>query len=157
VDDSDSGAIRVAELFPPAESLVPHRGNALFLRRVLEARGSALRALGVIPGGSAFAEGGAVPCYVGLDLAAQAAAALETLRLSAPGPEIGYLVGIREARFEEATLPLYRDILVEVRLQDRAGPLAHHEVRLAVGDATCLSAVLSTLRLARSGEGPAPS
>ena len=130
---------------------MPHRGPSLMIRRILETSGNELRCVGRIPTGSPFAAGGTAPCFVGLDLLAQAAAALEALQRaasSAGGPGIGYVVGIREARFETSTLPLGSDLVAHVRLLDGTVSLAHQEVRLAEGDTSCLSAVLTTFRVA---------
>lgn len=135
--------------FPPVEALVPHRGPSLLIQRVLEMGGNELRCAGRIPSESAFAAAGAAPNFVGLDLLAQAAAALETLQRverSAAAPEIGYLVGIREARFETPTLLLGPELTAHVRLEGGTAALAHHEVRLLQAETLCLSAVLTTFR-----------
>lgn len=139
--------------FPAVEDLVPHRGPSLMIQRVLEAGGGELRAAGRIPLESAFATPEGAPCYVGLDLLAQAAGAIEALEHGAVpsdgGPAIGYLVGIREARFEVRRLPLGRDLTANVRQLSGALSLAHHAVRLDEGDAVRLSAVLTTFLLPR--------
>jgi predicted hotdog family 3-hydroxylacyl-ACP dehydratase len=87
---------------------------------------------------------------VGLDLLAQAAAALATLRRrhvdrEARG-EVGYLVGVREAHFEAATLPLAVPLIAHVRITGEAASVATHEVSLWLGDALCISAILTTFR-----------
>ena len=81
------------------EALVPHRGHALFLRRVLRCEADGIECTGVIPGAHPFVREGHAPAFLGLELAAQAAAALQALESSASllAPRPGYLVGIREA------------------------------------------------------------
>jgi len=86
--------------------------------------------------------------FVGLDLLAQAAAALATLRQrpserEARG-EVGYLVGVREARFETATLPLSVPLVAHVRITGEAAAVATHEGSLWLGEGICLSATLTT-------------
>ena len=49
-----------------------------------------------------------------------------------PGPRIGYLVGVREARFATPFLPAGRPFRVTARLQGSAPPLSIYEI--AVGD-----------------------
>jgi predicted hotdog family 3-hydroxylacyl-ACP dehydratase len=133
---------------PPPDALLPHRGGALFLRRVLSWEPGALAALCVIPSESPFVRDGRAPAVVGLDAAAQAAGAL--LRLEKTGgrggdaPRPGYLVAVREARFPTAWLRAGRELRVDVRRIGSAGPLAVHAVRLEADGVECLVARLST-------------
>lgn len=131
------------------EDLVPHRGNALFLRRVLRYEGDAIECVGVIPVGSPFVRDGQAPAFVGLELAAQAAAALQALGSSAEAkaPQPGYLVGVREAHFKVASIPADREIHARVRRTGRAGPLSVHEVEVVVAGADCVKGVISTYAL----------
>lgn len=142
--------MRSTETFPPVEDLIPHRGSALLLRQVLEASERELTGLGQISSESPFADLGSVPGFVGLDLLAQAAAALDALRRrpadrEARG-EVGYLVGVREARFETATLPLAVPLVAHVRITGESASFATHEGSLRLGDVLCLRATLSTFR-----------
>jgi predicted hotdog family 3-hydroxylacyl-ACP dehydratase len=149
-----------AEALPPAESLVPHRGPALLIGSVVAQEEDRLECLGRIPPDSAFAGGGAAECFVGIELAAQAAAALEALRRRRDGrgalPEIGYIVGIREARFELRGIPVGQELVARVRLLGGTAPLAVHEVHLFHGEIRCLSAQLSTYRTGRAVEPGRP-
>jgi len=144
----------VLEELPPVEALVPHRGPALLVDRVVAMSEDRLECVGRIPVDSAFADGEAAPCFVGLELAAQAAAALEALRhrrdFPNAGPQIGYIVGIREGRFEMGEIPLGQELRAQVRLLGGASPLAMHEVRLFHGEIPCLSAQVSTYRAGRA-------
>lgn len=143
-----------AEERPPVGTLVPHRGPALLIGSVVALGEDRLECLGRIPLDSAFASGGVVECFVGLELAAQAAAVLEVLRrrrdVEDALPEIGYIVGIREARFERAALPVDRELRAQVRLLGGAGSLARHEVQLFHEEMRCLSAQVSTYRTGRA-------
>jgi predicted hotdog family 3-hydroxylacyl-ACP dehydratase len=137
-----------SEVLPPVDHLVPQRGPSLLLSRVLKFEGDSLSAIGRIPTANAFAAKGAAPCFVGIEVAAQAAAALESLlrRRDSSGvaPQIGYLVGVRDARFDIQALPVEEDLIAHVHRTARAGALAIHEVHLLLGSTSCLSAVLTT-------------
>jgi predicted hotdog family 3-hydroxylacyl-ACP dehydratase len=128
------------------EDLVPHRGHALFLRRVLRCDASGIECVGVIPGGHPFVHDGHAPAFVGLELAAQAAAALQALEspASPETPRPGYLVGVREAHFKVASLPADLEIHARVRRTGRAGPLSVHDVLVEIAGVECLSGVIST-------------
>jgi predicted hotdog family 3-hydroxylacyl-ACP dehydratase len=128
------------------ETLVPHRGNALFLRQVLRHEADSIECIGVIPGSSAFVRDGRAPAYVGLELAAQAAGALEALSSEeAPlVPRAGYLVGVREARFASEWIPADSEVHARVRRTGRAGPLTVHDVVVEVAGVECVAGVIST-------------
>ena len=141
---------------PPAdrprsiEALVPQRGPALLLETVLDSSDESIVALGRVPFESPFLRAGMAPCFLGLELMAQAAGAFDALRRGRDEPsarsEIGYLVGIRGARFDGRPLPAGERLRAEVRQIGGASPLAVHEGRVFLGSVACLSAVLSTFR-----------
>ncbi len=139
----------MASSVPSPEDLVPHRGSALLLRRVLRCEGDSIECVGVIPGTSPFVRDGQAPAFVGLELAAQAAAALQALESSiGPGkPQPGYLVGVREAHFEVASIPADCEIHARVRRTGRAGPLSVHEVAVELAGTGCVRGVISTYAL----------
>ena len=85
-------------------------------------------AVAEVPPGHPLVEHGFVSALLGIEAAAQAAAVLEALqRTDAPGPRIGYLVGIREARLLGA-IPAGRPFLATARLQGGAFPLSIYEI-----------------------------
>lgn len=120
------------------------------MREVLQAEGEIASCRARIPADSPFVTDGLAPCLVGIDVAAQAAAALEALLRAGPSADrasrVGYVVGIRGARFETATLPAEADLTVAVRLLESASALAVHEVELRLGSTRAMSAVLTTFR-----------
>jgi len=120
--------------FPAIEHLLPHTPPARLLGGIAEASPEEIRAVAEIPPGHPLAVDGLVPAFLGIEAGAQAAAALEALNRSpdAPGPRIGYLVGVREARFSAAALPTGRPLLVAARFQGGAPPLSIYEI--AVGE-----------------------
>jgi predicted hotdog family 3-hydroxylacyl-ACP dehydratase len=119
----------------------------LFLRQVLHYDAESIECVGIIPAASAFVREGRARAYAGLELAAQAAAALQALeaaRGGRPTPAPGYLVGVREARFASAWIPADREVHARVRRTGRAGPLAIHEVLVEVAGIECVQGVIST-------------
>jgi 3-hydroxymyristoyl/3-hydroxydecanoyl-(acyl carrier protein) dehydratase len=123
--------------FPPPESLLPHARPALLLRAVVEASEGTIACLAEVPPDHPLVVAGRFPAFLALEAAAQAAAALEALgRREAPGPRIGYLVGIRDARFLAPSLPAGRPLRVSARLEGGAFPLSVYSAalgELAVG------------------------
>jgi predicted hotdog family 3-hydroxylacyl-ACP dehydratase len=138
----------MAETAARPDTLLPHRGAALFLRTVVSWEPGVLAAVCVVPPESPFVQAGRAPAFVGLDAAAQAAGAL--LRLEQTGgrageaPRPGYLVAVRAARFASAWIRAGRELRVDVRRTGSAGPLAVHAVRLEADGVECLVAELST-------------
>jgi 3-hydroxymyristoyl/3-hydroxydecanoyl-(acyl carrier protein) dehydratase len=123
-----------SRLFPPVASLVPHAPPALLVHSVLDASADALTGLAAIPAASPFVAAGRAPAFLALEAAAQGAAVLEALgRRDAPGPRIGYLVGLRNARFSVPWLPAERLFRIAVRLSGSAPPLSIYEVTVEGG------------------------
>lgn len=98
---------------------LPHAGAARMLSRVLAARGDTIVAEAVLSAASPFAglarEAGAAPAWVAIEMAAQAAAALELAgRDGDDGPRLGYLVRLRDVRCRRSTLPVGEPVRLEV-------------------------------------------
>lgn len=123
----------VAEL-PSVEALLPHAPPARLVRRVLMAAEEEIVCAAEISLFHPLVEGSRAPAFAGIEAAAQAAAILEALnrRREAPEPRIGYLVGVREARFAAPFLEAGRLMRVVARLQGGAFPLSIYEI--AVGN-----------------------
>ena len=135
------------EPLPPVEALIPHRGPALMLRHVLELDDDSLECVAAIPAESGFVAGGEAPSLVGIDVLAQAAGVLEAFRGRHDregGPRVGYLVGVREARFDRAVLPAEKPLLARVRRVSGLGGLVTHEARLSDQNQSLLWAVVTT-------------
>lgn len=121
--------------FADPAALLPHAPPARLVEAVLEHRPDALAVRARIPPGSPFAEGAVAPGLVALELAAQAAAALEALERAARGEpggaRRGYLVGARDARWAPVVLPVGAPLEVRVALEARALPLSHYRFEIA--------------------------
>jgi predicted hotdog family 3-hydroxylacyl-ACP dehydratase len=129
----------------PVDALVPHRGPARLIESVVRWRPGAITCRGRIPQASPLAQGERAPCYLGLELMAQGAAALEALvRAAEAVPRVGYLVGVSEARFLQPDLPVGTLLTAVVEQTGRAGPLGVYRGSVERDGVECLSATFST-------------
>jgi predicted hotdog family 3-hydroxylacyl-ACP dehydratase len=113
--------------------LLPHAPPARLVHGVLEASAAEIVCGAEIPPSHPLAAAGRAPALLGIEAAAQAAAVLESLaRREDSVPRIGYLVGVREARFAVPSLATDRPFRVSARLQGSAPPLSIYEI--AVGE-----------------------
>ncbi|HKI01933.1 MAG TPA: hypothetical protein VKK31_08140 [Thermoanaerobaculia bacterium] len=149
-DAAGSGDIEGA--FPPVGDLLPHAHPARLVQGIVEASSETIVAVAEIPAEHPLAAGGLAPAFLGIEAAAQAAALLEALsrRDEAPGPRIGYLVGVREARFAAAALPTGRPLRAAARLQGGAFPLSIYEIALGEPGREMVTGTISTF-LTRGG------
>jgi 3-hydroxymyristoyl/3-hydroxydecanoyl-(acyl carrier protein) dehydratase len=132
-----------------AADLLPHTHPARLVRGVIEASEDAIVCAAEVPLDHPLVVDGRFPAFLGVEAAAQAAAVLEALarRDQEPGPRIGYLVGIRDARFASPALPAGRSFEVTARLQGGAFPLSIYEVTAA----GAVTGVISTYISIRGG------
>jgi len=111
--------------WPEPSELIPHGPPMLMLARVGRVSDDALEGTCRIPPESAYAESGVAPGFVGLELAAQAAAACEAIRrrgsVGEPAPRLGYLVACRQATLS-GPLPLAERLTVSIRMTGAALP-----------------------------------
>ncbi len=118
------------DAFSPFEGLLPHAPPARLIRGVLETSAAGIVAAAEVPFGHPLVTDGLAPALLGIEAGAQAAAVLEALqRTDAPGPRIGYLVGIREARLL-GTFPAGRPFRATARLQGGAFPLSIYGIEV---------------------------
>jgi predicted hotdog family 3-hydroxylacyl-ACP dehydratase len=126
---------------PAAAVLLPHAPPARLLVAVLAAGTGGIVGTGGIPADHPLAAAGEAPGFLAIELAAQAAAALEALARQ-PGwpepagflPRLGYLVGVRGAHLP-ATLPTGIALRVTAVPAGGAGALSTYEAEVAVQDA----------------------
>jgi predicted hotdog family 3-hydroxylacyl-ACP dehydratase len=109
--------------------LLPHASPARLIRRAIAVEAEEIVCAAEIPPDHPLAGEGRAPAFLAIEAAAQGAAVLEALaRKDDPAPRIGYLVGIREARFGVTTLPVGRPFQVTARLAGSAPPLSIYEI-----------------------------
>jgi predicted hotdog family 3-hydroxylacyl-ACP dehydratase len=149
--DGDFGAADLPSAgFPSPETLLPHAPPALLLRAVAEVTEDAVVAVAEISPLHPLVTEGRLPTFLALEAAAQAAAALEALgRREIPGPRIagpriGYLVGIRDARFAVPSLPAGRPLRVAARFEGGAFPLSRYAVAVGETGREVAAGILST-------------
>ena len=130
--------------------LLPHQGTARLLTDVVRWSEGFIEAIGKIPADHPLAHVDGAPCFLGLELGAQAAAALEALtRAASTGDHMtrtGFLVRVHEATFLMSDLPLETPLRVMAQLEGAAPPLAIYRVSGAVEGIEFLRARLSTYR-----------
>lgn len=117
--------------FSPVGDLLPHAPPARLVRGTVETSPEGITVVAEVPPGHPLVTDGLASALLGIEAAAQAAAVLEALQRTDgdPGPRIGYLVGIREARLL-GTIPAGRPFRATARLQGGAFPLSIYEIRV---------------------------
>ena len=108
----------MSETFPPATELLPHRGRAALIDKVLEDTQDSIRVSAhITPENPYFVPGLGVPVWVGIELMAQAIAAHTGLgaRREQKPPRAGMLLGTRRFEASAAYFPAGSEL--EVRAQ----------------------------------------
>jgi 3-hydroxyacyl-[acyl-carrier-protein] dehydratase len=127
--------------------LLPHAPPARLIRGVIAAEAERIVCAAEIPPDHPLAVAGHAPAFLAVEAAAQGAAVLEALaREDDPAPRIGYLVGIREARFTGPPLPVGRPFQVSARLAGSAPPLSVYEIAAGGAMAGTISTYIATTR-----------
>jgi len=128
--------------------LLPHEGPARLLVRVVDSSPDSIVAEAAVERTAPYVIDGAVPSYVALEMAAQAAAALEAIESRRQGdgsaPRTGFLVRARRVRLEAAEFAPARPLRVTVQRIARAGPLHTYRARVSSPDGPLLDGELST-------------
>jgi predicted hotdog family 3-hydroxylacyl-ACP dehydratase len=131
---------------PAIDSLLPHEGSALFLTEAI-ALGSSGSApawfRGHVPERSFLVQNRRASCLAAIELAAQAAACLDTLRQHsvAQRPLEGMLVAIREATFHAPDFDVAAPLLARLTTNTR-GPFVNVSATVAAGQHALCSAEL---------------
>lgn len=95
-------------MYPPIAELLAHRDNMLLLDRVLESGSAGIRVAASVDGEAWYADAdGAMPAWIGIELMAQAIAALVGLNAREKGlpPKQGLLLGTRGFTARVPTFP----------------------------------------------------
>jgi predicted hotdog family 3-hydroxylacyl-ACP dehydratase len=134
--------------------LLPHAPPARLIRGVLAVSAAEIVCAAEIPSDHPLAVAGRL---LGVEAAAQAAAVLEALARGAENqdlPRIGYLVGVREARFAAASLAAGRPFRVSARLQGSAPPLSVYEIAVGEPGREVATGTISTFLADPARDGP---
>lgn len=115
--------------------MLPHTRTARFLMKEGEGR---------IPAAHPLVIDGRAPAFLGIELGAQAAAALSHGQPSSGNSAGGgLLVRIREAVFLQPDLPAGMTLQVSAELEAAAPPLAIYRIRVSVGGVEAVRATIS--------------
>jgi len=133
---------------PKPDSLLPHDPPARLLERIVEVGEERIVCRGRVPGNSPFVREGSVPAFVAVELAAQSAAAWETLarmkQSAVPEPRVGYVVSIRGVELSPAEFPAAVDLEVRVEITGAAPPLTMYRFEVSHGDRRVAAGTIST-------------
>lgn len=127
--------------------LLPHSSRARLVRRVLAHDGRQLMAEAVFTPDYPACEPEGVPAFVGIEIGAQALAALHALGATTPPgtrPTPGFVVRVHDAEFACTHLPVGVPIAVTAVIDASAGALVQARVVVEVGGATAVTANVST-------------
>ena len=140
LDSSDNETLSTMQFaaplsgIPPMDELLPHRAPMQFIQSVVHEAADSIVCMASIPSVCALVNKDSVPAVVGLEAAAQAAAAWEALQRQRVGgsttPRVGYLVALRETAFFVGRIPADTPLLVKVDLEAAAAPLSYYRIAL---------------------------
>jgi predicted hotdog family 3-hydroxylacyl-ACP dehydratase len=141
--------------WPDVGVLVPHSGVARLITSVSSFSATSIKATGAISPEHPLVVDGAAPALLVIELAAQAAAAMEAIgRRTESGRDesarAGSLVRIREAQFSRTLVPAGASIVVTADVLGSAPPLAIYAIRATMNDVEVGRGVIST----HAGQAP---
>jgi predicted hotdog family 3-hydroxylacyl-ACP dehydratase len=141
----------------PVADLVPHGRPALLIETVSALHEDGIDCVGAIPGDFALAREGLAPAFVGLEMAAQAAAIYEVLHRGAEDAgcarRVGFLVSLRDVRLEQPDLPVGVRLVASVRSLGGVGSLGLYEARIDLDGSTVVRGTIGTFVPAADGPG----
>ena len=133
---------------PPLDTLLPQRQPMRLLTAILSATADGLSCTAAVPAACALVRDGSAPALVGLEAAAQAAAAWEAMRRWRTGddavPRIGYLVALRDVVFFADRVPANQALSASVRLEATAQPLTYYQVEVSLGERPIVRGAIAT-------------
>lgn len=120
--------------FPDIEQLVPHRGPALWLSRVLDHDPDGTACEACVPAAHPLARDGALPGVAAMEWMAQATAAHSALRGRAGGvAEIGVVAGIAGFTVDAPGFAVgLRPVVRVVQVEGGDGPMAQFDGEVSV-------------------------
>lgn len=136
---------------------MPHSGRARLLTRVTRHDATSIVATAVIGDSYPLVQNGMAPALVGLEIGAQAAAALQALqgRASGLGAVVrGRVVRIHEAVFHCEELPVGTPLEITSVIERAVSPLAICHMTLRLDGVECVVARLSTHSDSGAGSRP---
>jgi predicted hotdog family 3-hydroxylacyl-ACP dehydratase len=139
---------------------LPHAGPARMLTRVVEVTADAIVCEGTVPPTSPYVSGSSCPTWVGVELAAQAAALLEAhahqAALAGTRPT-GYLVRMRDVRCERPRFAAGTVLQIRVQRLSAALPLFVYVISVSADGIELLRGQISTYLAAEAAPPAAGS
>ncbi len=133
---------------PPLDTLLPQRPPMRLLTAILSATDDGLSCVAAVPSACALVRDGSAPALVGLEAAAQAAAACEAIRRWRGGddaaPRIGYLVALRDVVFFAERVPADQALSASVQIEAAAPPLTYYQVEVSLGERPIVRGAIAT-------------
>lgn len=139
---------------------LPHAGPARLVTRVVEVAADAIVCEGTVPPENPYVSSSSCPTWVGVELAAQAAALLEahTHQATLVGTRpTGYLVRMRDVRCSRPAFPAGTVLRIRVERLSAALPLFVYRISVAAGDVELLRGQISTYLAAPPDEASSDS
>ncbi|MFN7979042.1 MAG: hypothetical protein U0P30_12960 [Vicinamibacterales bacterium] len=131
-------------------AVVPQTGVARMIRDIVRVDGVTITATAVIDRAHPLVVADEAPAYLGVEIGAQAAAALAAMseRADAPPQAVGgRLVRVRDAVFSQPSLPAGVVLDVTAECTGAFAPLATYRVQVGQGTTVAITATISTYTL----------
>lgn len=133
----------------PIDDFLPHTGPARLVTALSHCDADSIVLVGEIPVAHPLVCDGAAPALLGIEIGAQAAAAMQTMQRhggasAGAGPVHGRLVRVRDASFSQPTLPAGVPLDVTAHLVALALPLARYRIAVSLDGVERVTATLST-------------
>lgn len=138
--------------YPPIEALLPHRGRMLLIDEIVQIDGESAVSRATPTDQWPTNHNGAVSSLMLIELVAQTSGlnnGLECLKVEGRGaPVSGWLVGIKKARIQVATLSLGEAVVIETRNSYKFESFREIEGRCNVGGEVVGEVALQVVRAA---------
>ena len=140
---------------PQLDALLPQRPPMRFVTAILSTTADGLICTACVPAACVLVCDGSAPALVGLEAAAQAAAAWESMLRWREGgiaaPRVGYLVALRDVVLFAERLPADQSLLTSVRLEAAAPPLTHYRAEVSLGSMPIVRGTIATFLTSGGG------
>jgi len=134
-----------------AESMIPHRRRMRLIDRIKNPDQQGLQAETTVRDVWPMYKNGAVSSIMCIELIAQSVSAFATwLRGSGASPRVGFLVGIKTAEFNSATLPIDTHLVITVKEISRVGNYGVFRGEVSSGPTSFCAAVIQVIDPDRS-------
>ena len=142
---NDRIAVNEKNLFD-LDHLIPHRAPLRLIDRILQADEHQLEALSVVKDTWPLCRSGGANVIITLEVIAQASAALHGYRKGWQAePRVGFLVGIKEARFYRQHLPLKAELITKVNVVSFISNFCVFKGALRLGDELICEAIVQAV------------